>query len=651
MNVNWLTYDFAPFTLHSKSVRIGIDAGGTFTDFVVDAGTGELVCFKLRSEPSNPAAVIQTGILEAAAAGQDTEIVHGSTVATNALLEHKGARTAFVTTHGFEDLLRIGRQNRPELYNLTSLPAVPLVPHELQFGVAERLLADGTVLLELHPDALAELQAKLKSADVESVAICLLHSYADPVHELRIVESLGNSLYVAASHQITPEFREFERASTTVVNAYVGPLMQGYLMELERSCPHPVWVMQSNGGFLTPREAGRQAVRTILSGPAGGIVGAAAVAAECGFSQVLTLDMGGTSTDVSLVREDLTFTTEGGAGGWPVRVPMLDIHTTGAGGGSIAYIDSGGALRVGPESAGAEPGPACYGRGTLPTITDAHVVLGRIQAAQFPAGSVALQEKRSLQAVGELARQMSCSVYQAAEGIIRVGNANMERAIRVVSVERGEDARDFPLLAFGGCGGLHACQIAAALGIRTVILPEFAGALSAVGMLLADRTRDYSANVLGRAPLLEFARLEHLARADVPGGTQTRFADLRYKGQSYELTVPWENAEAHFHAEHQRIYGFSSPARQVEMVAIRLRATVKTKRQPLRRLTRRRIEEPGVRQLRSGRRIQNVPVYQRESLPPQVEGAALILDYGSTLLVEPGWTCTRHDSGHLLLTM
>jgi N-methylhydantoinase A/oxoprolinase/acetone carboxylase beta subunit len=631
-------------------VRIGIDAGGTFTDFVVDAGSGGLVCFKLRSDPGNPAAVIRAGILKAAVVGVNTEIVHGSTVATNALLEHKGARTALVTTRGFEDLLRIGRQNRPELYNLTPHAAVPLVPHELQFGVAERLLADGTIVLEMHPDSLAELRATLKSAGVESVAICLLHSYANPVHELRIAESLGDSLYVSASHQITPEFREFERASTTVVNAYVGPLMQGYLMNLERTCPYPFWVMQSNGGFLTPGEAGQQAVRTILSGPAGGIVGAGAVAAECGYSQVLTLDMGGTSTDVSLVRKQRTFTTEGNAAGWPVRIPMLDIHTTGAGGGSIARIDSGGALRIGPESAGADPGPACYGRGPLPTITDAHVVLGRIQASQFPGGSVALEEKRSLQVVGELARQMGCGVYQAAEGIIRVGNANMERAIRVVSVERGEDARDFPLLAFGGCGGLHACGVAAALGIRTVILPEFAGALSALGMLLADRTRDYSASVLGRDPDREFVGLEARASKDVPGGEQTRFADLRYKGQSYELTVPWDDAETHFHAEHQRIYGFSSTARPVEIVAIRLRTLIKTERQ-LPRCDDYNTTEPGVRKLRWARRVQDVPVYQRESLPKEIAGPGLILDYGSTLLVENGWTCRRHPSGHLILTI
>ncbi len=630
-------------------MRIGIDAGGTFTDFVVDDGAGPLRFFKLRSNPADPAAVIQAGIEQAAREALNVEIVHGSTVATNALLEHKGARTAFVTTSGFEDLLRIGRQNRPRLYDLMPGPAPLLVPIELQFGVNERVLADGSVHVALQEDTIHQLAGQLLDRDVRSVAICLLHSYANPLHEARLAAVLGQQFYASASHQITPEFREYERASTTVINAYVGPLMQTYLEKLARTCPFPLSVMQSNGAFLTAHEAGQHAVRTILSGPAGGIVGAAAIAEECGFDQVLTLDMGGTSSDVSLVRRERKFTTEGSAGGWPVRIPMLDIHTVGAGGGSIARIDSGGALRVGPESAGAEPGPACYGRGELPTITDAHVVLGRINASQFPSGSVTIDEERAKDAVASLARELHCSVAKAAEGIIRVGNANMERAIRVVSVERGEDAREFPLLAFGGCGGLHACDIAEALGMRTVILPALAGALSALGMLLAHRARDYSASVLNQEAEPHFASLAARATADVPGGTQTRFADLRYRGQSYEITVPWDDAEQRFHDEHQRIYGFSSRERAVEVVTVRLRTEIKTPQR-----SRGVADAPGagelqLRRMRVGGRWQEVPVYQRDSMPLQCEGPALILDYGATLLVNRGWSSERLASGHIIL--
>ena len=625
-------------------MRIGIDAGGTFTDFVVEDDAGALSFFKIRSDPTAPAKVIQAGIRQAAAGG--VSVVHGSTVATNALLERKGARTALVTTEGFEDLIRIGRQNRPELYNLTPVAEPPLVLPRHQFGLPERMLANGAVLWPLDPAALAAVTRALRDEGIEAIALCLLHSYANAAHEELALSHWERDFYVAASCRISPEFREYERAATTMINAYVGPLMQRYLRELAAVCPYPLAIMQSNGGFLTAAEAGAQAVRTILSGPAGGIIGAAEVARQCGFQQALTFDMGGTSTDVSLVRQTTRFTTEGMVGGWPVRIPMLDIHTVGAGGGSIARVDSGGALRVGPESAGADPGPACYGRGTAATVTDAHVVLRRIESAQFLDGALPLDEARAMAALQRLAEVLGCGVVEAAEGMLRVANANMERAIRVVSVERGEDPRDFPLLAFGGCGGLHACEMAEELGIGTVIFPAFSGALSALGMLLADRTRDYSVSATGRDLESAFAEMERRALSDVPGASLERQADLRYAGQSYELTVPWRGAESNFHAAHARVYGYSAVERPVETITLRVRAVLATP--PLKPQAERRSEAaPVLRRVRVRGRWRKLPVYQREALPGRFEGPALILDYGSTVLLPPSWQGHR-VSGHLI---
>lgn len=455
-------------------LRIGIDAGGTFTDFVVLDSGGRLSTFKLRSNRANPAEVILTGIARAAGSAP-AEVLHGSTVATNALLERKGARTAFLTTAGFEDLLAIGRQNRAALYDLTPLPVAPLIPPDLCFGVAERVLADGTIAVSPSPDALEQLCQRLAAAGVESIAVCFLHAYQVPDNEQAVGRALQGLGHLSLSSEIAPEFREYERACTVAVNAYVGPLMQRYLEELEARSPHPVLIMQSNGGVLTAREAGLHAVRTVLSGPAGGVVGAFEIATASGFPKVLGFDMGGTSTDVSLCDGAPRETVEARIDGLPIRVPMLDIHTVGAGGGSIARVDEGGLLRVGPESAGTNPGPACYGTGDLPTVTDAHVVLGRIAADQLVGGDMTLDVARAQTALARLGDSLGMDAAQAAAGVIRIANANMERAIRAVSIERGYDPRDFALLAFGGCGGLHACEMAAELGIATVLVPENAG--------------------------------------------------------------------------------------------------------------------------------------------------------------------------------
>jgi N-methylhydantoinase A/oxoprolinase/acetone carboxylase beta subunit len=646
-----------PIMAHVQSfyMRIGVDAGGTFTDFVVLRDDGGLESFKLPSNPRAPAQVILAG-LEQAVRGNGrgkVDVVHGSTVATNALLERKGARTAFVTTAGFEDLLEIGRQNRPELYNLTPAPRQLFIERTLCFGVEERMNPDGSVLRAPAAPDLRRLAAKLRRAGVRSVAICFLHSYQNAAHERTALEALEQEgVYVCASHEISPEFREYERASTTSVNAYVGPLMETYLSELEKARRFRIAIMQSNGGLLSARDASRHPVRTVLSGPAGGVVGVLACARASGFRRVLGFDMGGTSTDVSLADGAPRETTEAVIDGLPIRIPMLDIHTVGAGGGSIARVDAGGLLRVGPESAGADPGPACYGKGADATVTDAHVVLGRVEA--LLGGSLPMHADRAAAAVNRIAEQLKAPIADAAAGILRVANANMERAIRAVSVERGYDPRDFALAAFGGCGGLHACEIASELGIRTVIVPKYAGALSALGMLMADAVRDYSAGVLGRSDFgASFEALERRARRESPDAVLERSADLRYLGQSYEINVSFAGtfaaSAARFHREHAKLYGYSNPTREVEVVTIRVRA-----RTPL--------PKPKLKAARSGtgrsmtRQVfidgswRSVKVWNRQDLGRTTRsGPALILDYGSTTLVPPGWTFQLDRSGSLLM--
>jgi N-methylhydantoinase A/oxoprolinase/acetone carboxylase beta subunit len=634
-------------------MRIGIDAGGTFTDFIIYRDNGAIETFKLRSNPRSPSSVILAGLAQAAP-GRGAEVVHGSTVATNALLERKGARTALVTTAGFEDVIQIGRQNRAELYNLTPLLRPPIIPRTMCFGVQERAYFDGTIAESPSLAEIARLKNRLRRARVQSIAICFLHAYRNPENEQRVAAALEGVGYLSSSHDVCPEFREYERSSTTFINAYVGPLMDQYLAELERASRHPIAIMQSNGGFMSTKEARRHAVRTVLSGPAGGVVGAVEVARLSGFSRIIGFDMGGTSTDVSLCDGQPRETLEASIDGLPVRVPMLDIHTVGAGGGSIARVDEGGLLRVGPESAGADPGPACYGQGDRPTVTDAHVVLGRIAADQLIGGGMHLDPARAMLAVDSIAQRLSIGRVAAAQGILRVANANMERAVRLISVERGHDPRDFALVAFGGCGGLHACEMAQELGIKIVLVPEYAGALSALGMLLASRVRDHAAGVLNRSDLeREFLRLERTARRDLPGGSKvTRSADIRYVGQSYELTVPWHAADpaAPFHREHQRVYGYSNPERAIEIVTIRVRARLAVEQPKLisKRSRFRRAEKPAFRRIHSAGAWRETPVYRRSNLPPAKQrGPALILDYGSTTLIPPGWSFSVDKFGSL----
>lgn len=551
-------------------MRIGVDTGGTFTDFVYADGSA-LKTLKLRSTPADPSEAILAGLQHS------KEVVHGSTVATNALLERKGARLAFVTTTGFEDLLELGRQNRPELYVWSGKRPKPLSTRELRFGLPERILANGLVETPLSAEAVDRLAADLHRASVESVAVCLLHSYANPSHERLVGERLrAAGLAVSLSSEILPEYREYERASTTAVNAYVSPLMVRYLARLEAEAGSRIRVFQSSGGVISASVAGTHAVHTVLSGPAGGLRGAIQAARVSGLERIISFDMGGTSTDVALYDGALPFTNETEIGGCAIRISMLDIHSVGAGGGSIAYFDSAGALRVGPRSAGAAPGPVCYGSGDEITVTDANALLGRVDADRFLGGAMRLDLDRARSHMATFASKANASPEDLAKAIIDVANSNMERAIRRISIERGHDPREFALVSFGGAGGQHACELADRLEIGTVLVPAHAGVLSALGMLTAGVSREYSASALGRPAEAVFAELEARACAEMneEGFEEValeRHVDLRYTGQSYELRLPWRDRDR-FEAYHRQSYGYSHQGRDVEIVTVRVTA-------------------------------------------------------------------------------
>ncbi|NOX63069.1 MAG: hydantoinase/oxoprolinase family protein [Chloroflexi bacterium] len=651
-------------------MRIGIDIGGTFTDFVVfDEASGAFRTFKRFSTPSDPSESVLRGLEEIRRTrgfGREERvaIVHGSTVATNALLERKGAVTALIATEGFRDVLAIGRQVRSKIYDFFSDRPTALVPASRRLEIRERVAHNGQTLMPLDEGMLPMLAERLRSLGVESVAICLLFSFLQPEHERRIADFLRKAgFFVSSSHEILPEFREYERTSTTVINAYVSPVMDRYLGRLEQALGADDFrIMQSNGGSIHARLARSQAVRSILSGPAGGVVGAQFVAASAGFDHIITFDMGGTSTDVSLCDGAIRLTTEGEVGGLPIRIPLIDIHTVGAGGGSIAYADVGGALRVGPQSAGADPGPVCYGRGgSAPTVTDANVVLGRLAADCFLDGRMNLAEEQARLALTELAQALHLApaagltlAQTAALGVIRVVNAHMERALRVISVERGYDPRDFTLVSFGGAGGLHACNLARSLGIPRVLIPPAASTLSAFGMLAADVIKDYVQTVMlpGETsfsllqklmqPLAERGRTEILAEG-VAAADIALFPmlDIRYVGQSYELTTPLSaNFVDDFHALHQKIYGYSSPDADVEIVNLRLKAVGAAPRPPLPSAT---IgpEDPvsaylDRRPVVLEQGLRNVSFYLGEKLRPGhcIPGPAIIVHADTTIFLE-----------------
>lgn len=661
-------------------IRVGVDTGGTFTDFVYESN-GRLHVFKLPSTPHDPAQAITTGLKQIAQTTNkpiSLEVIHGTTVGTNALLQRRGARTALVTTAGFEDVLAIGRQARPELYNLDAVRPPPLIPDELRFGIRERVSASGEVILALDQEEIEALTNRLQKAGVEAVAISLLFSFANPRHEQLIARTLGKlKLPLSVSHQILPEYREFERTSTVAINAYLQPLMGSYLSSLARHVPR-LRVMQSSGGSISAAAAAQEPVRTILSGPAGGVVGAMRIGKAVGFRQLITFDMGGTSTDVALCDvHGMRLTNEAVLADLPVAVPVMDIHTVGAGGGSIARIDEGGSLRVGPESAGADPGPACYGRSLLPTVTDAHLVLGHFAGAGLLGGDFALDHKRSLEALESLAIDMSkasarrVSIVSAAQGVLEVVNANMERALRKISVERGYDPREFVLVPFGGAGGLHAVDLARALSIPRVVLPGSAGALSAIGVLSADVVTDQSRTVMWDAQTGVAAKLERVfnemeknaaAKLQREGFTQgkqrhERMLAMRYKGQSFELELkPRQGSFASdFHQAHQARYGYSQPENVVEIVSARLRSSGIT-----RQVSQRKIE--AARSSRSARpsghttsyfaaKKLETAVYPRDELLSgfKFQGPAIVTEYSATTLIPPGTSVRVDEYGNLII--
>ncbi len=691
----------------SQPLRVAIDTGGTFTDCVWVDENGRLAMLKLFSTPADPSRAIVEALKKVGHDGETT-LLHGTTVGTNTLLERKGARLALITTAGFEDAIEIGRQARPKLYDFFFDRVEPLVPAELRFGIEERTASDGQILISPSAAVLKDAIARVKAKRPESVAISLLFSFANPKNELLVAES-ANALGVplSVSHKILPEFREYERTSTVVINAYLQPVMQRYLENLKartlrkpdsfnfesesaeerrvrpakplakkaRASKLSIFVMQSSGGITSLAAVAREPVRTVLSGPAGGVVGAAVSAQRSGFARIIAFDMGGTSTDVSLVEDGIPTASTAEIAGLPIGVPMLDIHTVGSGGGSLARFDAAGVLRVGPESAGADPGPICYGRGTQPTVTDANLLLGRLQPARFLGGEFELDLDRTRRITREWLATCGSglSLEKFAAGVIRVVNSTMEKAIRVVSIERGRDPREFALVAFGGAGGLHACALAESLGIPHVIVPAFPGALSALGILASDVVKDYSRTVLWRVQSqLPRVKLEREFRALQKRATEdfrlegwkgrvmyARSADVRYRGQGYELNLPFgRDLLREFEREHHRRYGYAHTGREIEIVTLRLRAVVrdgnfgartdasfaKWKREKGRRIV------PLTASVLFAERRVATKIYSREELGGgRYAGPAVITEYSATTIVPPGGMFRIDQAGNLLI--
>ena len=682
---------------------IGVDTGGTFTDIVMRIDS-DLFTHKVLSTPQNPArAVIQgvseilrlyntdtvgTGLPVGAGLPGFPYIVHGSTVATNALLERRGARIALVTTKGFEDVLEIGRQTRSSLYDFFVERPAPLVPTERRFGISERTLHTGEIQTEIEPADLNTLASELAALELDAIAICFLFAYVNPQNEQIVAEHLAQlGIPISCSHEVLPEYREYARFSTTVANAYIRPTLERHLSTLVESkqFPKSFRLMLSNGGSVSVRNFESAGIRTVLSGPAGGVLGAYQIAKTAGYDQIITFDMGGTSTDVSLCDNGISLTTESTISGLPIKVPLIDIHTVGAGGGSIATVDTGGALRVGPESAGADPGPICYGNnGEYITVTDANLFLGRIAATQFLGGAMSLDADKTSTHIEKFAAQLGIPPLQAADGILKVANAAMERAIKVISVERGFDTRDFTLVSFGGAGGLHAAFMAENLGIGTVLIPPNGGLLSAYGMLFADVVKDYSQTVLlkfeiGDGVLLETLNAgfdELLTRAEngmkpegfTPDQLKIKHAlDMRYEGQSYELNIPYltetgtssretQTLIQKFHATHEQRFGYARTDAPVEVVNLRLTATAETDKPSIQPLP---IADADPSEAFT---LQNPVIFEGEALPTnfyrretlrpgnQITGPAIVTEFSATTVIPPNFSAVVDAYQNLILT-
>ena len=710
--------------------NIGVDTGGTFTDIVMRID-GDLFTHKVLSTPQNPALAVIQGVREILRMHDtDTEgksdIVHGSTVATNALLERRGARIALVTTKDFEDILEIGRQARPNLYDFFVERPDPLVPADRRFGILERTLHTGEIQTEIETRDVEALASELATLELDAIAVCFLFAYVNPQNEQIVAKHLSRlGIPVSCSHEVLPEYREYARFSTTVANAYIRPTLERHLstlidsdllrsfnetvarnemegdsntknIEKQGGDTHPQGeikksfrLMLSNGGCISARNFESAGIRTVLSGPAGGVIGAYHVAKAAGYDQIITFDMGGTSTDVSLCNGGISLTTESTISGLPIKVPLIDIHTVGAGGGSIATVDAGGALRVGPESAGADPGPICYGNnGEDVTVTDANLYLGRIAATEFLGGAMSLDSDKTRTHIEEFAKRLGVPPLQAADGVLKVANASMERATKVISVERGFDTREFTLVSFGGAGGLHAAFMAENLGIKTVLIPPNGGLLSAYGMLLADVVKDYSQTVLwqferssesspnlvgalnaGFDTLLTRAENEMKSEGFVPQQLKIdRSLDMRYQGQSYELNIPYftagqasstdvvETLVERFHAAHEHRFGYARTDAPVEVVNLRLTATGETDKPPIESVS---LADPDVAEAFIA---QNPVIFEGEALPTnfyrreamrpgnRIVGPAIVTEFSATTVVPPNFSAVVDAYQNLILT-
>lgn len=657
---------------------LGVDTGGTFTDFaLLDCATGQLRAHKVLSTPENPAAAIlqgleQLGLDESIAAGT-LQIIHGSTVATNAALERKGVKTAFVTNSGLKDMLSIGRQTRKALYQLQAEPQVPPVAESLCFEVDARRDAQGEVVAPLTDANIQQLVQQLDQQQPEAVAINLLFSYLNEDDELRIEQALADRYFVSRSSFVSPEPGEYERGIATWLNAYLGPKVESYLNHLHRQVsPCPLAIMQSNGGTIDAEQAGKRSVNLLLSGPAGGLAGAQFLTRSTGLKRLLTFDMGGTSTDVALIDGDIKLTTESYLADFPISVPMVDMHTIGAGGGSLAYADAGGLLQVGPQSAGANPGPACYGfGGNQATVTDANAVLGRLRPDNPLGGSMSLDNDSAQQVMQPLAQALGLSEEEAAGGIIELVNEHMTRALRVISVNQGYDPKDFALCCFGGAGGLHVCALADNLNMTQAIIPALGGVFSAVGMLSAPKVRQLSTShpalleqVDANFLKLEIDSLSGQGReqlcaegVDISAITCSASLDLRYQGQSFSLNIDFQSVEqalADFHRAHKNLYGHRLEL-PVELVTLRVRAKAPSTalKTPVTGLSDQLDEQtnlPNYSVLLA--QLGPTQVLQRSSLNVDqiVMGPALICEPLATTLVEPNWQATVDKFGNILLT-
>jgi N-methylhydantoinase A len=650
---------------------VGIDTGGTFTDIVVmerGLNTDSIRHCKVLSDPSDPSGPIVEGLNRLGLEGKSLQIIHGTTVGTNTVLEGKGARVAYVTSKGFADILSLGRQEREQVYQLQQAETSPPVPRDLCLEVPTRICADGSLLESISDDELEQLESRLQKLDIESVAINLLFSFLRPQEERRIAEKLGDSWFVSCSSEILPEVREYERGMATWLNASVGPVISRYLKRLQTRLPRAgIAVMQSAGTTIAAEQAAHQAVRLLLSGPAGGLAAARSIARQTDNPKLMSFDMGGTSTDVALLNGEIPLTGQCKLGSWPLSIPSVDIHTIGAGGGSIARVDRAGMLLVGPESAGASPGPACYGQGgTRATVTDANLLLGRIPQDTLLGGYLPLNIHAAEQAVAELAENMGCSVLDAASGIVRLANEHMARALRVISVERGHDPADYALLCFGGAGGLHACDLAELLSMHRIIIPARAGVFSAMGMLVSEPGRELSKAVLKPLATLAdtdiekwFQQLESEARAQLEAEgceaasiTFRRQLELRYKGQSATIPVNWVFDGAHeeiFHRAHAKASGLQLP-HPVELVNIRLGARAPAVLQSV-DIPHESHESTTVEVVQMPEIDCEVPIYQRRDLKhtAALQGPAILKEAVATSWIKPGWTVTADKWGNLFM--